>query len=460
VMPTMNNFETFSCYVGVFTAFFALYALLFVWNRDTYFWKAMILLIILTVIGSPLAFVHFVATGSSNIHFGRLAWLLPICFCVLFVQAAPIVTGSSARLMRFLIFVIIASGVMIIASICIENEILQQPSTEVLFENYIQASRWHFVVASVALIGLLTFQLLCQYPWRDRVFKVLFLGGLLADLLLIARTDSNSSHAFLVPPAEFALDKGDIQFPTEVKDAKMYRVLGLGSETFGDKTIGFNVYNISGYDNGAPAVISALYCYPDRPNRMEARTITPIQRATQERVLELTSCAEVLLNNQTIRVPNPLPRWSSYNQYLVESLPVSELQQALDRDTDIHETVVLNQEPKIPIKPGAKRGDVRLIHEGFGEMTLESIAPDNSLLLLTDTYYPGWKAFVDGAETDILRANSAFRAVAVPAGKHEVRFSFVHEGIDTGICITAVSLALLAAMACWACFRRRSPQPG
>lgn len=45
-------------------------------------------------------------------------------------------------------------------------------------------------------------------------------------------------------------------------------------------------------------------------------------------------------------------------------------------------------------------------------------------LLLTDAYYPGWQARVDGAAAPILRANVMFRAVALPAGAHEIVFEY------------------------------------
>jgi uncharacterized membrane protein YfhO len=43
---------------------------------------------------------------------------------------------------------------------------------------------------------------------------------------------------------------------------------------------------------------------------------------------------------------------------------------------------------------------------------------------LADSYYPGWKAYVDGKEKPILRANHFFRAVALSKGAHVVEFKY------------------------------------
>jgi uncharacterized membrane protein YfhO len=69
-------------------------------------------------------------------------------------------------------------------------------------------------------------------------------------------------------------------------------------------------------------------------------------------------------------------------------------------------------------------------------------------LVLSDTYYRGWTATVDGRRTPILRANLFFRMVCVPAGDHVVEFTFrqprFHLGL--GITVTTVIGALLIVL--------------
>lgn len=67
--------------------------------------------------------------------------------------------------------------------------------------------------------------------------------------------------------------------------------------------------------------------------------------------------------------------------------------------------------------------------------------PGPRVLVFVDSFYPGWRATVDGKPTPILRANDAFKAVEVPAGTHEIVFRFGPRRVFAGIAISFVTFA-------------------
>ena len=75
-------------------------------------------------------------------------------------------------------------------------------------------------------------------------------------------------------------------------------------------------------------------------------------------------------------------------------------------------------------------------------MTIKISASNNALLFFSDAYYPGWKAFVDGKETPLYRADYAFRAAVVPQGSHVVSFSYQPLSFKIGVWLTGVGLLI------------------
>jgi len=67
-------------------------------------------------------------------------------------------------------------------------------------------------------------------------------------------------------------------------------------------------------------------------------------------------------------------------------------------------------------------------------------------LVLNDTYYPGWRAAVDGQPAEILRANALARAVAVPAGEHRVEFVYDPLSVKIGALVSLVTLCVIAGI--------------
>ena len=60
-------------------------------------------------------------------------------------------------------------------------------------------------------------------------------------------------------------------------------------------------------------------------------------------------------------------------------------------------------------------------------------------------FFPGWRARVDGKDTDILLANGLFRAVPIPPGEHIVDLWYAPDSIILGIRVTAVAVGIALA---------------
>jgi hypothetical protein len=93
---------------------------------------------------------------------------------------------------------------------------------------------------------------------------------------------------------------------------------------------------------------------------------------------------------------------------------------------DPRRTVLLKKAP-IGFSLGAAvggGGSARLLRYANTEVVVDVEAPAGGILLLNDVWHPWWRASVDGADAEILKANVIFRAVVCPRGHHEIRFTF------------------------------------
>jgi hypothetical protein len=80
------------------------------------------------------------------------------------------------------------------------------------------------------------------------------------------------------------------------------------------------------------------------------------------------------------------------------------------------------------------------ISESNNRLTLRVKTGENGFLVLSDTYYPGWKVYVDGEKGKIYRANYAFRAVPLRAGIHRVEFVYAPLSFKLGAIITFLTI--------------------
>jgi hypothetical protein len=94
--------------------------------------------------------------------------------------------------------------------------------------------------------------------------------------------------------------------------------------------------------------------------------------------------------------------------------------------------------------PGDGTAAIAAYHAQYAAIDVDAESP--SLLVLTDTMYPGWIAKIDGQEAPIYATDIAFRGVFVPAGQHRVEFSYDPLSFRIGMAIAMLGVLVLAAV--------------
>jgi membrane protein YfhO len=111
----------------------------------------------------------------------------------------------------------------------------------------------------------------------------------------------------------------------------------------------------------------------------------------------------------------------------------------------------------VPRGPGgASSGSARIVSYEDAHVVLEADAPGPSLLVLTDSYAPGWKATVDGRSVPIHRVDYLLRGVQAGPGSHRVEFRYEPSAWRIGLAISAISLLVLLALLAYGLVRRRN----
>jgi len=125
------------------------------------------------------------------------------------------------------------------------------------------------------------------------------------------------------------------------------------------------------------------------------------------------------------------------------------------RDFDPAQTVLVEEAiPSLTTNASVHSPAPSFRERSLNRVYLDADLKAPGLLVLADTYYPGWKSFVDGKASKIYRADYALRAVFVPAGRHQVEFKYDPWSFKIGAAISAASAVSLLAWLVWDLFTR------
>jgi len=163
--------------------------------------------------------------------------------------------------------------------------------------------------------------------------------------------------------------------------------------------------------------------------------------------LELLASVDGLFPDpmRVYRVPDPRPR-----TYAVAAARVADGDEAvrtlLDPAFDPAQEVVLAGGPAARADPSFS-GVSHLVARDAERITVEADLSRPGYVVLVDAWDPSWRATVDGQTADLLRANVAFRAVAVSAGRHHIEMRYRPGTLSWGLVITGAALAAGGAVA-------------
>jgi len=304
---------------------------------------------------------------------------------------------------------------------------------------------WHVAnnVALFLLFFLLTLVLL--RAWQDRRIGARW-GALFAICLVLLDLWGFWRTVIQPVPVE---ESAYWRIVSDVIEDEEGRVLPWGLGIFEhNKGMAWDVENVFGYD---PLELERYHTFTTAVADPRARAYDLLHTrylvATAEMDFPEEAGAPNLLDQRdgiwVYERPTALPA-----AWLVHQVEVLEPQLLLDRinDADFDPQVValLEKRPACDLTEPDQPDSVRFYRAGNNRVELDVDAGGGALLVLSEPYYPGWRATVDGAPAPVFETDYVLRGVCIPPGRHQVVFSFSPSSLRTGAWVSLASLLIVA----------------
>ena len=145
------------------------------------------------------------------------------------------------------------------------------------------------------------------------------------------------------------------------------------------------------------------------------------------------------------------PRAFLVEEKIIEKDKEKMAQLLLSSDIDLSKVVILEEEIngndlKSSNSQEIFTDEVEFISYKPNEETLRISVDSDKILVVSETFYPGWKAFLDGQEIKIYRANYAFRAVFIPRGEHQLRMVYDPISFKLGSWLSLLGILICASL--------------
>jgi hypothetical protein len=231
-----------------------------------------------------------------------------------------------------------------------------------------------------------------------------------------------------------------------------------------DMRMPYKIESLEGYDATYPAIIARIIAAINSGRSNTSLTgqhgliwnlSSPILQLLNTKYFLVSKKTEIPSPQGTVRVfedkssvvlesQDSLPR--AFMVYDWENVDKDEkyLDLLLEKDLPYKTKILIENYNGILGKQGTYKVEYKKYLET--ESIIEVETSEAGLLFVSDTFFPGWRASVDGREAPIYKADFAFRAIPIPEGMHEVRMVYRPESFIIGIRIFGISAFFLTSL--------------
>ena len=233
------------------------------------------------------------------------------------------------------------------------------------------------------------------------------------------------------------------------KDTGYYRVINLTQDVFNDAITSYHHNSVGGYHPAKLSIVEDLLTYQLRKQPMNIK------------VLNMLNTKYVITPNQQNGQPlaqqNPEALGAAW---FVKSVSVKngglDIMKALDtfnpKDTAIIDAADGSKIAGIGVPDSA--ATINLVRNVNDEIFYNSNSSVPAFGVFSEIFYDrGWKAFIDGKESPIIRTNYVLRGLVIPAGRHDIHFVFHPESYYTGETISLIASIIILLFLVVAAFK-------
>jgi Bacterial membrane protein YfhO len=319
------------------------------------------------------------------------------------------------------------------------------------------------VTQSAWLLAATLVVVLVAAATRHRAWVVLPLVLLTADLLAFA----GGFHAFIPREQSF---QAIAELAVPQADPDTFRVAGWGDTLLPNTALVYGLQDARGYDGiGIRRYASLL----DVGFHFNGSTHQLVNVATPH-LLDLLNVKYLLTPEDIVLPPDRfqllrdgatrvyLNRRVMPRAFLVDEVIVLEeeaARRAIRDGIDLSHSAIIGQRlegAQQPEHAAQSVGTARIRRYEDEAVIITTDADGRRILVLSDVYYPGWVATIDGVNAPIHRVNHSFRGVSLPAGAHIVTFNYRPASFRYGVYLSMCGSALCL----WLMVRRRDRSDG